>query len=61
MSAVSGLRSEQQVPAGCGILVADPDRRFYAGAVDRMIAWGLDLLVVVLVLGNRTLTVVCQG
>ena len=44
---MSGLRSEQQVPAGCGILVADPDRRFYAGAVDRMIAWGLDLLVVV--------------
>ena len=48
MSAVSALRSGQQVPAGCGMVVADLDRRFYAGAVDRMIAWGLDLLVVVL-------------
>ena len=42
-------------------MVADLDRRFYAGAADRMIAWGLDLLVVVLILGDRTLTVVCQG
>ncbi len=48
MSVVSALPSEQQVPAGCGIVVADLDRRFYAGVVDRMIAWGLDLVVVIL-------------
>jgi uncharacterized RDD family membrane protein YckC len=31
-----------------GVRIADPDRRFYAFAIDRMIAWGVDLLVVVL-------------
>jgi uncharacterized RDD family membrane protein YckC len=39
---------DQQVPAGSGIVVADLDRRFYAGVVDRMIAWGPDLVVAVL-------------
>lgn len=45
---MSALRPEQQVPAGCRIVVADLERRFYAGAVDRTIAWGLDLVAVIL-------------
>ena len=31
------------------VRVADPDRRFYAFAIDRLIAWGIDLAVAVLV------------
>ncbi|MBO0846463.1 MAG: RDD family protein, partial [Nocardioides sp.] len=30
-----------------GVRVPDPDRRFYAFAVDRLLAWGIDLVVAV--------------
>jgi len=35
------------VPGLEGVRVADPDRRFYAFAIDRLLAWGIDVAVAV--------------
>jgi uncharacterized RDD family membrane protein YckC len=37
------------VPAPTGLRIADVDRRFYAFAIDRLIAWGIDLAVALVV------------
>jgi uncharacterized RDD family membrane protein YckC len=41
--------SHPPAPAPTGLRIADVDRRFYAFAIDRLIAWGIDLAVALVV------------
>ena len=48
MSVVSAPGQAVAPPAlPAELRVADPDRRFYAFAIDRLIAWGIDVAVAV--------------
>jgi len=47
VSAASAPGPAASVPGPDEVRVADPDRRFYAFAIDRLIAWGIDVAVAV--------------
>jgi uncharacterized RDD family membrane protein YckC len=48
-SAPGSAPETASLPTVTEVRVADPDRRFYAFAIDRLIVWGIDLAVAVLV------------
>jgi uncharacterized RDD family membrane protein YckC len=49
MSQISAAESAAGQPVASDVRVADLDRRFYAFAVDRLIGWGVDAAVAVVV------------